>query len=52
MNNATAILLITCKDHKGLVARVSAFIHDFGGNIIEFFGFGYRQQLSIVGSND
>ena len=35
MNNATAILLITCKDHKGLVARVSGFIHDFGGNILD-----------------
>jgi len=35
MSNSTAILLITCKDHKGLVARVSGFIHDFGGNILD-----------------
>lgn len=35
MSNATAILLITCKDHKGLVARVSGFIHEFGGNILD-----------------
>jgi len=35
MSNPTAILLITCKDHKGLVARVSGFIHDFGGNILD-----------------
>lgn len=35
MSNVTAILLITCKDHKGLVARVSGFIHDFGGNILD-----------------
>jgi len=35
MANRTAILLITCKDQKGLVARVSGFIHDFGGNIID-----------------
>jgi formyltetrahydrofolate deformylase len=35
MSNGTAILLITCKDHKGLVARVSGFIHDFGGNILD-----------------
>lgn len=35
MSNAMAILLITCKDHKGLVARVSGFIHEFGGNILD-----------------
>lgn len=35
MANRTAILLITCKDQKGLVARVSGFIHDFGGNIMD-----------------
>lgn len=35
MSNSTAILLITCKDHKGLVARVSGFIHEFGGNILD-----------------
>ena len=35
MSNRTAILLITCQDQKGLVARVSGFIHDFGGNILD-----------------
>lgn len=29
------ILLIQCKDRKGIVARVSGFIHDFGGNILD-----------------
>jgi len=28
-------LLIHCKDRKGIVARVSGFIHDFGGNILD-----------------
>lgn len=28
------VLLIHCKDRKGIVARVSGFIHDFGGNIL------------------
>lgn len=31
----SAILLIACKDQKGLVARVASFIHDFGGNILD-----------------
>ncbi len=35
MLNQTAILLIACQDQKGLVARVSGFIHDFGGNILD-----------------
>ncbi|MDT3779330.1 formyltetrahydrofolate deformylase [Nitrospira sp. MA-1] len=35
MSNAIAILLITCKDQKGLVARVAGFIHEFGGNILD-----------------
>lgn len=30
-----AILLIYCKDQKGIVARVAGFIHDFGGNILD-----------------
>ena len=30
-----AVLLIHCKDQKGLVARVAGFIHDFGGNILD-----------------
>ncbi len=29
------VLLIRCKDSKGIVARVSGFIHDFGGNILD-----------------
>ena len=29
------ILLIHCKDRTGIVARVSGFIHDFGGNILD-----------------
>jgi formyltetrahydrofolate deformylase len=35
MSNATAILLIACKDQKGLVARVAGFIHEYGGNILD-----------------
>ena len=30
-----AVLLIKCKDQKGIVARVAAFLHDFGGNILD-----------------
>lgn len=29
------VLLIRCKDRKVIVARVSGFIHDFGGNILD-----------------
>ena len=29
------VLLIRCKDRKGIVARVSGLIHDFGGNILD-----------------
>lgn len=29
------VLLIHCKDRRGIVARVSGFIHDFGGNILD-----------------
>ena len=29
------VLLIQCKDRSGIVARVSGFIHDFGGNILD-----------------
>ena len=35
MSATTAILLIACQDQKGLVARVSGFIHDYGGNILD-----------------
>ncbi len=31
----SVVLLIYCKDRKGIVARVSGFIHDFGGNILD-----------------
>lgn len=31
----SVILLIHCKDRRGIVARVSGFIHDFGGNILD-----------------
>ncbi len=31
----SAVLLIHCKDRKGIVARVAGFIHDFGGNILD-----------------
>jgi formyltetrahydrofolate deformylase len=33
--NESVILLIHCKDRRGIVARVSGFIHDFGGNILD-----------------
>ncbi len=35
MSETTAILLIACQDQKGLVARVSGVIHDYGGNILD-----------------
>ncbi len=31
----SVVLLIHCKDRKGIVARVSGFIHDVGGNILD-----------------
>ncbi len=31
----SVVLLINCKDRKGIVARVAGFIHDFGGNILD-----------------
>jgi formyltetrahydrofolate deformylase len=31
----SVVLLILCKDRKGIVARVAGFIHDFGGNILD-----------------
>ncbi len=34
MPKSKAILLLSCPDSKGLVARISAFISDGGGNII------------------
>ncbi len=34
MPNRKAILLLSCPDSKGLVARISGFISDNGGNII------------------
>jgi formyltetrahydrofolate deformylase len=32
---ASVILLISCNDRKGIVARVAGFIQDFGGNILD-----------------
>jgi formyltetrahydrofolate deformylase len=34
-NKESVVLLIHCKDRKGIVARVAGFIHDFGGNILD-----------------
>ena len=31
----SVVLLVACKDRKGIVARVAGFIHDFGGNILD-----------------
>ena len=31
----SVVLLISCPDRKGIVARVAGFIHDFGGNILD-----------------
>jgi formyltetrahydrofolate deformylase len=31
----SVVLLIHCRDRKGIVARVAGFIHDFGGNILD-----------------
>ena len=33
--NESVVLLIHCKNRRGIVARVSGFIHDFGGNILD-----------------
>ena len=35
MNDATAILLVSCPDRKGLVAKIANFIYANGGNIID-----------------
>lgn len=32
---SSVVLLIHCKDRKGIVARVAGFIHEFGGNILD-----------------
>lgn len=34
MNHPTAILLVSCPDQKGLVAKIANFIYSNGGNII------------------
>ena len=34
-NNLTAILLLSCKDRIGLVSRISHFVFERGGNIID-----------------
>ena len=31
----SVVLLVHCWDRKGIVARVSGFSHDFGGNILD-----------------
>jgi len=31
----SVVLLVSCKDRKGIVARVAGFIHDAGGNILD-----------------
>ena len=31
----SVVLLIHCKDRRGIVARVSGFIYDYGGNILD-----------------
>jgi formyltetrahydrofolate deformylase len=31
----SVVILIHCQDRRGIVARVSGFIHDFGGNILD-----------------
>jgi formyltetrahydrofolate deformylase len=35
MTQATAILLISCPDQKGIVARLSNFVFERGGNIVD-----------------
>jgi len=34
-NKMTAVLLLSCPDQKGLVARISQYIAEHGGNIID-----------------
>ncbi len=34
-NNVNAILLFTCADQDGIVAKISQFIYNYGGNIID-----------------
>ena len=34
MGGSTAILLVSCRDQKGLVAEISSFIYRHGGNIV------------------
>ena len=36
MDNANAILLVSCPDQKGIVAKIANFIYANGGNIIDF----------------
>jgi formyltetrahydrofolate deformylase len=35
MNHPTAILLISCPDQRGIVARLSNFVYQRGGNIVD-----------------
>lgn len=32
---SSVVLLIHCRDQRGIVARVAGFIHEFGGNILD-----------------
>ena len=34
-NTAEAVILVTCPDQRGIVARLAAAIHDTGGNILD-----------------
>jgi formyltetrahydrofolate deformylase len=35
MSQATATLLVSCNDQKGLVAKIASFIYNYSGNIIQ-----------------
>ncbi len=35
MSKSTAILLISCPDQRGIVARLSGFVFERGGNIVD-----------------
>ena len=34
-NKSTAVLLLSCKDRKGLISRISHFVFERGGNILD-----------------
>ena len=35
MSKPTAILLISCPDQRGIVARLAGFVYERGGNIVD-----------------